>query len=84
MGIVLCVLAAIPIFLAAAFEGDHIRVVGAVCVTLATIYWSLAVAGYLAFSFIIGRWDRSWIIWPVAGVLYGSIIGITRLIGRKG
>lgn len=127
IGIVLCVLAAIPIFLAAAFEGDNIRVVGAVCVTLAiiatgvfmivrvsviwdsmntlleegdytrsrkeesrrnapiaTIYWSLAVAGYLAFSFISGRWDRSWIIWPVAGVLYGAIMGIMRLVGRKG
>lgn len=127
IGIVLCVLAAIPIFLAAAFEGDHIRVVGAVCATLAiiatgvfmivrvsviwdsmntlleegdytrsrkeesrrnapiaTIYWSLAVAGYLAFSFISGRWDRSWIIWPVAGVLYGAIMGIMRLVGRKG
>ncbi|MBQ9880143.1 MAG: helix-turn-helix transcriptional regulator [Clostridia bacterium] len=41
---------------------------------IATIYWGVVTAGYLAYSFITMRWDRSWIVWPVAGVLYGVLI----------
>ncbi|MCI6173333.1 MAG: helix-turn-helix domain-containing protein [Clostridiales bacterium] len=36
-------------------------------------YWSIAVALYLLLSFLTGRWDMTWIVWPVAGVLYGVI-----------
>ena len=41
---------------------------------IAGVYWSLVTAGYLAYSFITMRWDRSWIVWPVAGVLYGVVM----------
>lgn len=34
------------------------------------VYWSLVTAGYLAWSFITFRWDSTWIVWPVAGVLF--------------
>ena len=30
-------------------------------------------------SFSTARWDFTWIIWPVAGVLFGAISGIVRL-----
>ncbi len=43
---------------------------------LSTVYWSLVTAGYLAYSFITMRWDRSWIVWPVAGVLYGVVLAV--------
>ena len=33
-------------------------------------YWCLVTAGYLAWSFITNGWDHTWIIWPVAGVLF--------------
>ena len=33
-------------------------------------YWSLATAGYLAWSLITQRWESTWIVWPVAGVLF--------------
>lgn len=33
------------------------------------IYWCVITAAYLALSFLTGRWDMTWIIWPVAGVL---------------
>lgn len=36
-------------------------------------YWMLAVVIFLAWSFIGNAWDRSWIIWPIAGVLFGLI-----------
>ena len=40
---------------------------------LVSIYWTVVVGIYLAYSFITGDWGRSWIIWPVAGVLSGII-----------
>lgn len=39
-------------------------------------YWCLMTAIYLAASFVTGRWDRTWIIWPVAGVLFAAVRGI--------
>lgn len=41
-----------------------------------TIYWSVVTAGYLAYSFIGSQWHFSWIIWPVAAVLYPAVISI--------
>ena len=43
---------------------------------LAGIYWSVVTAGYLACSFLTMKWERTWIIWPVAGVLYAAIVKI--------
>ncbi len=36
-----------------------------------SIYWTVIVAVYLGASFITMRWDITWIIWPIAGVLSG-------------
>lgn len=36
------------------------------------LYWCVVVAIYLGVSFLTMRWDRTWIIWPVAGVLFGG------------
>lgn len=44
------------------------------------IYWCLVTAIYLGWSFWSMRWDATWIIWPVAGVLFGAISGILRLV----
>lgn len=35
-----------------------------------TAFWILMTAIYLGYSFATNNWDRSWIIWPVAGVSY--------------
>lgn len=32
-------------------------------------------AAYLLISFVTFRWESTWIIWPVAGVLY-SVVGM--------
>ena len=40
---------------------------------IAAIYWGLVTAGYLAWSFITSRWDQTWVVWPVAGVLFGVV-----------
>lgn len=44
------------------------------------IYWMTAVAIYLAISFVTEDWSRSWIVWPVAGVLFPVVISITKMI----
>ncbi len=36
-------------------------------------YWSLTLIVYLGYSFLASSWSISWIIWPIAGVLYGII-----------
>lgn len=41
-----------------------------------TIYWSVVTAGYLAYSFVSYKWHFSWIIWPVAAVLYPAVISL--------
>lgn len=50
---------------------------------IGAVYWPLVTAAFLAYSFITGDWGRSWIIWPVAGVLYGAIAAICHLTGRN-
>lgn len=37
------------------------------------IYWLSILAAYLGYSLLTNRWDISWIIWPVAGILFGVI-----------
>lgn len=37
------------------------------------IYWCLMCAIYLGFSFYTNDWGRSWILWPVAGCVFGAI-----------
>ena len=51
--------------------------------TLATCYWGVVTAGYLAYSFITMDWQRSWIVWPVAGVLYGAIFAVVSALHKK-
>ncbi len=47
------------------------------------IYWCLITAGYLAWSFIGDAWDKSWIIWPVAGVAFAAVIGIAKVLKKR-
>ena len=46
-------------------------------------YWMIVTAIYLAYSFITNAWYQSWIIWPVAGVLYGVVIIIADTLRKK-
>lgn len=38
-----------------------------------TFYWCIVTSAYLGVSFLTGSWDKTWIIWPSAGVLYGAV-----------
>lgn len=46
------------------------------------IYWGVALAIYLGWSFISQKWEFTWIIWPVAGVLFGAVTCLIRAISK--
>ena len=122
IGICLCILSPIPLFISALSESELLAVAG-VCVLLvlagsgaaffvnagvrnasmerllkegefsetrrekvrvkegvSTVYWLAATAVYLAASFATGKWDRTWIIWAVSGIIYAVVINIVKLI----
>lgn len=43
------------------------------------VYWCLIVAIYLGWSFWTNNWKFTWIIWPVAGVLYAAVLGMVKM-----
>ena len=50
---------------------------------LSGIYWSIVTAIYLGYSFWTMEWHRSWIIWPVAGVLYVVVANIEEALQNR-
>lgn len=51
--------------------------------TISGVYWTLVTAGYLAWSFWTDAWDRTWIVWPVAGVLFCAVMGIVSIVKKQ-
>ena len=43
---------------------------------ISSAYWLTAVAVFLCWSFVTNAWDHTWIVWPIAGVLYPALMGI--------
>lgn len=41
--------------------------------TVGTVYWLLATAVYLCWSFTTNDWGITWVVWPVAGVLFAGV-----------
>lgn len=37
------------------------------------IYWLVTLTIYLAYSFLTDNWARSWLIWPIAGLICGVV-----------
>lgn len=51
--------------------------------TFSAVYWLIVTAVYLAYSFTTNDWGKSWIIWPVAGVLFAAVIMILDAVRKK-
>ena len=51
--------------------------------TISGIYWLAVTSIYLAISFWTFAWHRTWIIWPVAGVLFGVLTAILNLTRKS-
>ena len=50
---------------------------------LSAAYWTLAVAVYLGWNFTTEDWKNTWIVWPVAGVLYAAVLHLYRLFTKS-
>ena len=46
------------------------------------VYWAVATAVYLGWSFVTGRWEFTWVVWPVAGVLFAAYREIMKALVR--
>ena len=56
---------------------------GKVIEKIAGIYWCVVTAIYLLWSFLTNDWGYTWLVWPVAGVLFGGIACTVHLYTRK-
>lgn len=56
----------------------HAPIYGAI----SSIYWLVVTALYLALGLSSGLWGDYTLIWPVAGVLFGAVMALCRLILR--
>lgn len=55
------------------------KIVGAI----AGVYWPIMVCIYLLWSFLSGNWQFTWIMWPVAGVLFGAVASIIEVTHKN-
>ena len=46
-------------------------------------YWMVITAIYLTISFLTNRWDITWLVWAVAGVLYGGLSVVLRAVHKS-
>lgn len=63
-------------------EGDFTvanKKIATVINKVSSVYWGIALAIYLAWSLYTMKWGFTWIVWPVAGVLYAVVINITKI-----
>ncbi len=67
-------------------EGDYTREMKrkAPFITgISSAYWLAVTALYLAVSLPTGAWGTSWVIWAVAGVLFGAVCGVVYAIEKR-
>lgn len=53
-----------------------------VAATISTVYWLTATAVFLAISFHSMAWNRSWVVWPIAGVLFPAVMAVYHTFDR--
>ncbi len=50
---------------------------------VASVYWMIAAAVYLGWSFVTEDWEITWVVWPIAGVLFGATMVICNIVQKK-
>ena len=50
---------------------------------ISTVYWLIATAGYLLWSFLSNDWDITWVVWPIAGILFPIALIIYDAVTKK-
>jgi transcriptional regulator with XRE-family HTH domain len=46
-------------------------------------YWCIVTAIYLGISLTSNRWGETWVIWPVAGLLFAALWGILHIVAKE-
>ena len=46
------------------------------------VYWGIATAIYLGWSFLTGEWSITWVVWVLAGVLFAPISALIAYIKK--
>ena len=67
-------------------EGDYTREEKASAKrneAVTTVYWCAVTAVYLGWSFYTMKWERTWIIWPCAAVLFGAVLAVSNAVRKK-
>ena len=49
---------------------------------IAPAYWLLVTAGYLTWSFVSRDWGFTWIVWPIAGIIFGAIAAVAEQVTK--
>ena len=47
------------------------------------VYWLAVVAGFLAYSFRTNNWNNSWIIWPVAALVFAILMMVVKAFQNR-
>ena len=67
-------------------QGDYspeAKRVGSVTGPVSVIYWLLVTAAFLGWSFLGNGWNVSWVIWPIAGVLFAAVRVVCTMLADK-
>ncbi len=51
--------------------------------SVGTVYWLTAVAVYLGWSFLTDDWGLTWLVWPIAGVLFPIVMCLCNLLAVR-
>lgn len=51
--------------------------------TVGTIYWLTASAVYLGWSFLSNDWEITWLVWPIAGILFAVVMCLCNLAADR-
>lgn len=51
--------------------------------TTSSVYWLTTTAVFLGWSFLTADWEITWIVWPIAGLLFGVIMCFYKLLAEK-
>ena len=47
------------------------------------VYWPVVIAVYLGWSFWTGKWGVTWVVWPVAALLFAAVVSAVHAARRK-
>ena len=48
--------------------------------TISMVYWLTITAIYLAWSFLTSNWEITWVVWPIAGILFAASMCLCNIL----